>query len=851
MTKLGLIVRLTVALGIVGGLAVPTHAEDSLNRLMGEHLNGTFEQSLSLSSPLPVRLSSRRSLPLSSQILAQTPLVQITNIRLEETDAGLQVVLETAEGELSTPTTSVSGDALIIDVANVVLAGEDFEQFEPAEGIAVVQVSELSGDRVQVVISGEDAAPTADIGTDATGLTLSVVPGITQADEADESLRLVVTGEEDEGYNPSNASTATRTDTPLRDIPQAIQVVPRQVIEDRGVRTVNDALETVPGFLDSGDSQFRSFRGFATDQTSQLRNGNRLGDTFSLIPEEPLVSIERLEILKGPASVLFGAIDPGGVINAITKQPLSDPFYELGLEAGNRGFYQADFDVTGPLNADETALYRLVGAYSTFDGYFRGGGRDNTFISPTVSLNFSDRTELDLFYEYSRYAGDLYGGLYTAVRSDGSFLPRDVNVWGNPDLTFLERVSHEYGFRLEHDFDDNLQLRTTFSGNHFNVPEERFAVPIALQDDRFVDFFYLDRTNSNDVYFGNIDLLGKFNTGSVSHQLLVGVDYENVFERYSELNIPTPLPLLDSQNPDYDVARPTDLVQGFEFEWPTESLGVYLQDQIEFSDQWKMLIGGRFDWISNQFESLVDDVDTPESNDSAFSPRIGIVYQPSDTVSLYGSYSRSFLQTTAFSPDEMFEPTRGTQYEVGVKTDFLDSRLSATLAAYHLTKTNVTTPDPNNPFFSVQTGEQRSQGIELDVSGEILPGWNIIASYAYTDAEVTEDNSTPIGNQLANIPFNQASLWTTYEIQEGDLAGLGFGLGLFYVGERQGDLANSFEVDDYLRTDAALYYRRDRLKAAINVRNLFDIDYASFSSSPVYIERGEPFTVSASLSWEF
>ena len=834
MTKLGLVVRLAVVLSIVGSLAVPTHAED---RLESGH---SSEQSL---SPFPLFLSS--------QTLAQTPLVQITNIQLEETDAGLQVVLETVEGELSTPTTSVSGDALIVEIANAVLVGEGFEQFEPAEGIAIVQVSELSDDRVQVVITGEDAAPVADIGTDAAGLTLSVVPGVTQASEIDEPLRLVVTGEEDEGYNPSNATTATRTDTPLRDIPQAIQVVPRQVIEDRGVRTVNDALETVPGFLDGGDSQFRSFRGFATDQTSQLRNGNRIGDTFSLIPEEPPVSIERLEVLKGPASVLFGAIDPGGVINAVTKQPLSDPFYELGLEAGNRGFFQADFDVTGPLNADETALYRLVGAYSTFDGYFRGGGRDNTFISPTVSLSFGDRTDLDLFYEYSRYAGDLYGGLYTAVRSDGSFLPRDVNVWGNPDLTFLERVSHEYGFRLEHDFDDNLQLRTTFSANNFNVPEERFAVPIALQDDRFVDFFYLDRTNSSDVYFGNIDLLGKFNTGSVSHQLLVGVDYENAFERYSESNIPTPLPLLDSQNPDYDVARPTDLVQGFEFEWPTESLGVYLQDQIEFSDQWKVLVGGRFDWISNQFESLVDDVDTPESNDSAFSPRIGIVYQPSDTVSLYGSYSRSFLQTTAFSPDEMFEPTRGTQYEVGVKTDFLDNRLSATLAAYHLTKTNVTTPDPNNPFFSVQTGEQRSQGIELDISGEILPGWNIIASYAYTDAEVTKDNSTPVGNQLANIPFNQASLWTTYEIQEGDLAGLGFGLGLFYVGERQGDLANSFEVDDYLRTDAALYYRRDRLKAAINVRNLFDIDYASFSSSPVYIERGEPFTISASLNWEF
>ncbi|NEQ29055.1 MAG: TonB-dependent receptor, partial [Microcoleus sp. SIO2G3] len=259
----------------------------------------------------------------------------------------------------------------------------------------------------------------------------------------------------------------------------------------------------------------------------------------------------------------------------------------------------------------------------------------------------------------------------------------------------------------------------------------------------------------------------------------------------------------------------------------------------------------RYDWISDAYENVLNDTDEPEQTDGAFSPRIGLVYQPSDTVSLYANYSRSFRQTTAFSPGQIFEPTRGTQYEIGTRADFLEGRLSANLAAYHLTRTNITTPDPDNPVLSVQTGEARSQGIELDVAGEILPGWNVILSYAYTDAEVTEDNVTPVGNQLTNVPFNQASLWTTYEIQQGDLAGFGFGLGLFYVGERQGDLANSFELDDYLRTDAALYYRRDRLKASLNISNLFDIDYASFGFGTTDIRRGTPFTIVGSLSWEF
>lgn len=272
------------------------------------------------------------------------------------------------------------------------------------------------------------------------------------------------------------------------------------------------------------------------------------------------------------------------------------------------------------------------------------------------------------------------------------------------------------------------------------------------------------------------------------------------------------------------------------------------------SNNVKLLIGGRYDWTSSDLEIRSNDINEPVINDGAFSPRVGLVYQPSDTISLYTSYSTSFKPSSAFSinPDgEAFQPTRGTQYEVGVKTDFLDRRLSATLAAYHITKTNVITSDPNNSRFSIQTGEVRSQGIELDVAGELLPGWKIIASYAYTDAEVTKDNATPVGNRLDNVPFNQASLWATYEIQKGNLRGLGIGFGLFYVGSRQVDLANSTELSSFLRTDAAVYYRRDGFNAAINIRNLFDIDYGSYAFGRNFIQRGAPFTITGSIGWTF
>ncbi|ESA35145.1 hypothetical protein N836_13180 [Leptolyngbya sp. Heron Island J] len=848
MTKLGLIVRLTVALGIVGGLAVPTHAEDHLDKLMGEHLDGASEQSLSR----------------SSQTLAQTPPVQITNVRIEETDAGLQIVLETADGELlSTPATAVSGDALIVEISNAVLVGEDFEQFEPAEGIAFVQLSTLPDNRVQVVITGEDAAPTVDIGTDAAGLTLSLVPGVAQVDGTDESLRLVVTGEEDEGYNPSSATTATRTDTPLRDIPQSIQVVPRQVIEDRNVRTITEAVETVSGVVEdfrffNGTSGSRRIRGFTASST--LRNG--FPESPVSTSTTPLATIEQLEILKGPSSVITGAIEPGGVVNYVTKQPLSDPYYNLGLEIGNFGLYQPSVDLSGPLTADRNVLYRFIAAYEGRDSFQEFANSEVTSIAPSVSLNLGDQTDLNLYYEYNRYFADPYQS-GVPLLSDGT-LPSQNLYPSSPFLNRADLSDHKAGYTLTHRFDSNWQVRNNFAFTN-TQNERREIFPLSLTDDRFLSLATFNADNDTYNYFAGIDVLGEFETGDIAHQLLAGFDF-NYFDQNiaSEGNFdPTVLPPLDILNPNYDglTVRPAVFPENTSVT-DRESYGIYLQDQIAFSPQWKLLIGGRYDWISEDAGIITpaNMRSTQSQSDGAFSPRVGLVYQPNDDVSLYTSYSRSFNSVSGRNPDgSPFEPTRGTQYEVGVKADFLDGRLSTTLAAYNLTRTNVLAPNPDLALalqgFQVQVGEQRSRGIELDIAGKISPGWNIIASYALTDTKVTADS--PLlnneGNSFANVPEHQASLWTTYEIQEGDLQGLGVGLGLFYVGERQGDLANSFQVDDYLRTDAALFYRKDSLNTAINIRNLFDVDYVGSinNGNRLFAERGEPFSIVGSISWEF
>ncbi|MBE9112771.1 TonB-dependent siderophore receptor [Nodosilinea sp. LEGE 07298] len=774
----------------------------------------------------------------------EASLTEITGVRLEATEAGLQIVLDTAEGNLATPATQTVGNALIADIPYAVLVlpeGGSFEQFGPAEGIALVAVTNEPGDRVRVAITGTDAPPV--VAVTATGLAVILGEAVVGAE--DEAIQVVVTGEQDEGYNPSRASTATRTDTPLRDIPQSIQVVPRQVLEDRNVRSLFEAVETVSGVVDGADyngSPAQNFiiRGFS--QGGNFRNGYRDVNQYALTG---VGTIEQVEVLRGPASVLFGAVEPGGIINVITRQPLSEPYYNLSFEAGNRELYQPNVDLSGPLTTDDTVLYRFIANYQSSNGFQDFVNTDLVTIAPSITLNFSDRTNLNLYYEYINFSGIFEQ--YTSALSDNTLLPRSF-YQAYPNGAFVDNTTQKLGYVLNHELSDSWQLRNNFSITASQNDEE-YTLATSVVDDRSLTQFAQEREFPQDNYFGQIDLLGEFSTGAISHRLLVGFDFNRnveIFQRAIARNVP-----------DLDIFAPNYNIPDFNY-GPTsstytaiQSYGVYLQDQVDLLDNLKLLIGGRFDWVSVNETSNGDD--SPEQNDTAFSPRVGLVYQPSDMVSLYASYSQSFLPTSGFSQDNQpFEPTRGTQYEVGVKTDFFDGNLSATLAAYQLTRSNVETPDPENPDFSIQVGEQRSRGIELDIGGEILPGWNLIASYAYTDARTTRDNAIEEGNRLTSVPENQASLWTTYEIQEGDLNGLGFGLGIFYVGERQGDLDNSFVLPNYLRTDAAVYYRRGQLNTAINIRNLFNTDYIRTSDGGnTFLRRGAPFTIVGSISWEF
>ena len=787
----------------------------------------------------------------AADLIAQG-VTRVTGVEVIQTKSGLELVLKTVAGsERLIPLILPEGNDLVIDILDASLAfsiRNGVTKLNPAPGISRVTVNKGNENSIQVRITGENQTPSAEVVTGREDLVLSIAPeGTTTEQEADEEIEVIATGEaEDNDYNADNASTATRTDTPLRDIPQSIQVVPQQVIEDRNTETIIESTETVSGVVYNGgfaDAPTGSviIRGFS--QAQQFRNGFRDTDRAGL---SALGTVDRVEILKGPGSVLFGNLEPGGIINVVTKQPLREPFYELSFEAGNRNFFQPRADLSGPLNEDKSVLYRLIANYQTSDSFQEFANSDIVTVAPSLAFDIGERTKLSLNYEYINYDGDPPED-YSFLLSDGSKPPRDFYL-GYPDFSFRDFTTQKFGYTFSHEFSDRWQIRNNFSAAISDV-EEAFAGPSSLVEDSFIELEASDREFTKDNYYGNIDVLGEFDTGSVSHQVLFGFDINRVEDSFTFDT--AAVPNLDIDNPNYDIPRPGNFAFAFADENFTTAYGLYLQDQIDILDNVKLLVGGRFDWISLRTEE--EGIEINDQDDSAFSPRVGLVYQPSEQVALYTSFSRSFVQEIGSSLEgETFEPTRGTQYEIGIKTDLLENKLSATLAAYYIDKTNVTTPDPIDPDFSIQTGEQRSQGIELDVNGEILPGWNVTAAYALTDAEVTEDNSIPEGNRLTNVPENQASIWTTYELQQGSLAGLGFGLGLFYIGEREGDLDNSFQLDDYLRTDAALYYRRDRLNAAINFRNLFDADYFRASDGgELFLFRGEPFTVVGSVSWEF
>jgi len=799
--------------------------------------------------------------------VAQAARSRVTEVEVNPTDEGLEVVLETPTGELPQTFRTTYGNTLAIDLINTQLSSpEGFRVENPTADIAEISVTQRYANTVRIVVRGTESVPGAELVSNAENIVVRVpteaMPAATDmtqppqeeetADADDEEIELIVTAEgQEDGYYVPNASTATRTDTPIRDVPQSIQVIPRQVLEDQGANEVIDALRNVPGAtilnpLRNNGGTFVNLRGFQ-NADDYFTNGRRSFNGF-LPPSTS--NIEQIEVLSGPASVLYGNAAPGGIINLTTKQPLAVPFYALDGTIGNFDFYRSTVDLSGPLNDSRSIRYRLNAEYENSGSFVSSLNTERFFVAPVLSFQLGDNTTLSLEGSYNRDFRVSYPGLPpegTVVSNPLGNVPLS-RFLGEPDFPRTGSEQFDIGYRFEHRFSDTIRLRNSFNVSFFNSCRREINLRGLQEDNRTVNRSFFEADTDDEIYSLITDLTATLRTGSVQHDLLFGVEWlrnNPVFPlRFPELS---PIDLFE---PNFD----GELISSetFTFFNRTNRVGVYGQNLITLADNLKVLLGGRFDWVrSTDGEILASGESSTSAENTAFSPRVGIVYQPIQPVSLYASWGRSFQPEFGISQTgETFDSTIGEQFEVGVKTEFLDGRLAATLAAYNLTRQNILTPDPDNSGFQIQIGEQRSRGIEFNLAGEPLPGLRLIAGYAYIDAEITNDTRGFQGNQPGNVPQHSGSLWAVYEIQNGNLEGLGFGTGVFVVGDRQGNLENTFTLPAYGRVDALLYYRRDNWRAQLNFQNLFDTNYIE-SGSTNSVSPGAPFTIRGQVAVTF
>ncbi len=660
-----------------------------------------------------------------------------------------------------------------------------------------------------------------------------------------------------QSYVAEEASTATRTDTPIIQVPQSVGVVTQRVIEDQRAIRLEQALRNVSGLViglpEAGSNIDQAFcRGFSC---GYFKNNLRNESVQQATQFRDIANIQRLEVLKGPASVLYGRGEPGGIINIVTKQPQAERYNSMEQIFGSYNYYRTMIDSTGPLDKEGKFLYRINAAYENRQSYRDFLFLQRYFVAPVFTWIAGNNTTITVEGEYIHDKSNIDGG-FPAIGNGIAQLPRNRNL-GEP----FDTANGEEGrvsLRVNHRFDDSWHIESQFRYDDARKFGAAAFANSLLPDNRTLTRFFFNPAFDSSSYFWRNDLIGKVSTGFMKHQLLTGVElgrqstsFDSAFASLGSIDIFAPV-YNQTLVPELPLTRASYLF--------ANSVGGYVQDEVAVLDNLNVLIGARGDYFYQH--ANVSNIDTKAEN-FGFSPRIGVNYRPIPQVALYSNVTRSFQPV--FDPfsaaSNIFKPTTATQYEAGIKAEIVPGRLTSTLAVYRILKDDVPvlSPIPGNPFNRIQTGSQRSQGVELDIAAQLIPGWKVIATYAYTDARVTADTVVQVGNRLPLVARHTGSFWSTYDFQGGLLQGFGFGGGVFAVGERAGDINNSFELPGYVRADAALYYRkqeifpRTNLIAQLNFQNLLNQEYyyGGFQFRGTAALPGAPLSVFGSVKLEF
>ncbi|RXZ64333.1 TonB-dependent siderophore receptor [Pelagerythrobacter rhizovicinus] len=665
---------------------------------------------------------------------------------------------------------------------------------------------------------------------------------------------IIVLGTREQGYRATVALQTNKSDTPIKETPFSVQVVTRELIRDRGITTVGEALRYVPGFspqVGFGASNDRFYiRGFITPYN--LKNGMRRS---AYAPDEQLQNVEQVEVLKGPASALYGRFEPGGVVNFITKKPLDIPFAEVSALYGSFDQVRLTADLSTPIT--DTLGLRVNVSHDDRDGFRDFTFARDTFVAPVLQWQPDLDTTVTLEGEYAEKTGYFDRGF----ANDPIFLeaPRE-RQFGERDARYRNEGGIVSLF-VDHRFSDAVRGRVAFGYSDFTkdafyyafgFPPTSHADPERPQVNRRPSLAYDKQRDLT----AQAELYATFQTGAVEHKALVGIEYGYDRWRFDVTNPPFGVNLpIDFFDPVYGQhAVPTVLTA--DGEWNSDTVALYAQDELKLG-QFRLLGGLRYDWneLENQ-DHLLGDPNEATTRGAA-SPRLGLTWTPSEAVSLYASWSRSFraqVDVGRLRGGELPKPLIGESLEAGVKTSLLGGRLTPTLALFDIERRNVAVSDPEDFDLVLQIGRSRSRGIELDVPAVISPRWRVIANYTYLDTEVLEDTFVTPGVRLVNAPEHSASLWTTYDLA-GSLSGASVGLGAQHIGRRAGNTDNSIFLPAYTRIDANLAYEFDAgfgpMRAQLNVLNLFDKFYYDSGGAFIPLYPGAPRTVSASLSYRF
>ena len=663
-----------------------------------------------------------------------------------------------------------------------------------------------------------------------------------------------------------DSGTATKTNTSILETPQSISVVTDRQMRDRGIHGVEEAVWYVAGtrggqYGDDTRSDWMMIRGFSPARYLDglaMVDGAWTGGTRI----EPY-GLERIDVLKGPASVNYGAMPPGGMVNLVSKRPTEETLREVEVQLGNYDLKQAAFDFGGKLNDSGTLLYRLTGLARNSDNIIDFVHDDRYYLAPAITWKPDEANTLTVLARWQKADTVEAGGFLplegTLVPgANGRRIPRSF-FGGEPGTSDYDKTLQSLGYEFSHDFGGGTSFHQNARYSDAKVDASHANIGLfGLQDDfvpgsdpgrTLVARYYYPRLDKSSSIALDNNLQFRFATGRAEHTLLAGLDYRRIRDDYASA-FAFGVPPIDAYDPVYGAVLDVPDFTSRQVQVQSQ-IGLYLQDQIRI-DRWAVTVGARQDWVGTDTDERISGSSAHQSDDKA-TGRVGVNYLFDNGITPYVGYSTSFQPTvgTDFA-GKAFSPTTGKQIEAGIKYQPPGTQLLATLAAYQITQQNTLTVDPDHTLYSVQQGETRVRGVELEGRWNIGNGFSVYGAYTYTDSEVTKTTAPgTLGKEIALQPRNQASLGADYTFTAGVLAGFGFGGGVRHTGSQYGDIYNLWRTPSYTLWDAALHYDVAQWRLQVNAANLADKKYIAACNSAAWCYYGYPRTVTATARFQW